>query len=130
MKRTVLVAVAWGLVAIGVVTPVWAHHSFAAAYDLNDPVTIEGRIVQVRLTNPHSWIEMMVPNDQGELVQWSIEMSAPIVLFRRGWTRETVKPGDEVTVVARPMRDGRPGAIYVNITLPDGSTLGRVDLTD
>ncbi|HEY5623653.1 MAG TPA: DUF6152 family protein [Gammaproteobacteria bacterium] len=105
-----------------------AHHS--GHFFVDETVTLTGTVKEMQLTNPHSWIEMMVPNDQGELVQWSIEMSAPIVLFRRGWTRETVKPGDEVTVVARPMRDGRPGAIYVNITLPDGSTLGRVDLTD
>lgn len=105
-----------------------AHHS--GHFFVDETVTLTGTVKEMQLTNPHSWIEMMVPDDQGELVQWSIEMSAPIVLFRRGWTRETIKPGDEVTVVARPMRDGRPGAIYVNITLPDGSTLGRVDLTD
>jgi hypothetical protein len=126
MKLINRIAMTIGATAIG--GSALAHHS--GHFFVDEMVTLTGTVKEMQLTNPHSWIEMMVPNDEGELVQWSIEMSAPIVLFRRGWTRETIKPGDEVTVVARPMRDGRPGAIYVNITLPDGSTLGRVDLSD
>ena len=105
-----------------------AHHS--GQFFTDETVTLTGTVKEMQLTNPHSWLEMMVANENGELVQWSIEMSAPVVPFRRGWTRATVKPGDEVTVVARPMRDGRPGAAYVAITLPDGSTLGRASPTD
>ncbi len=105
-----------------------AHHS--GRFFADETVKMTGTVKEMQLTNPHSWLEIMVPDEDGELVQWSIEMSAPVVMFRRGWTRSTVKPGDEVTVVARPMRDGRPGGAYVNITLPDGSTLGRVDITD
>ena len=120
------------LVTIGCATTLagsaLAHHS--GRFFSEETVTLSGTVKEMQLTNPHSWLEMMVENSDGELVQWSIEMSAPIVLFRRGWTRETVMPGDEVTVVARPMLDGRPGGAYVNITLPDGSTLGRVDITD
>ena len=112
----------------GVSGSVMAHHS--GQFFTDETVTLTGTVKEMQLTNPHSWLEMMVPNEDGELVQWSIEMSAPVVLFRRGWTRATVKPGDEVTVVARPMRDGRPGAAYVAITLPDGSTLGRASPTD
>lgn len=105
-----------------------AHHS--GRFFTDDTVTLTGTVKEMQLTNPHSWLEIMVPNEEGALVQWSIEMSAPIVMFRRGWSRSTLTPGDEVTVLARPMRDGRPGAAYVAITLPDGSTLGRVDPTD
>ena len=71
-----------------------------------------------------------MPNEDGEPVQWSIEMSAPVVMFRAGWTKNTAKPGDEVTVIARPMRDGRPGGAYINITLADGTRLGRESPTD
>ena len=105
-----------------------AHHS--GQFFTDETVTLTGTVKEMQLTNPHSWIEMMVANEDGELVQWSIELSSPVVLFRRGWTRSTLQPGDEVTVVARPMRDGRPGAAYVAITLPDGSTLGRASPTD
>ncbi len=99
-----------------------AHHS--GNFFTEEAVTLTGTVKQMQLTNPHSWLEMMVPNEDGGVVQWSVEMNAPAMLFRQGWTRATVKPGDEVTVVARPMRDGRPGAAYVAITLADGSTLG------
>ena len=105
-----------------------AHHS--GQFFADETVTLTGTVKEMQLTNPHSWLEMMVPSEEGEPVQWSIEFSSPVVLFRRGWTRTTVKPGDEVTVVARPMKDGRPGAAYVAITLPDGSTLGRASPTD
>ncbi len=112
----------------GASSPAVAHHS--GLFFTDETVTLTGTVKEMQLTNPHSWLEMMVPNEDGKVVQWSVEMSAPVVLFRRGWTRATVKPGDEVTVVARPMRDGRPGAAYVAITLPDGSTLGRASPTD
>jgi len=109
-------------------SPALAHHS--GQFFTDDTVTLTGTVKEMQLTNPHSWLEIMVPNEEGELVQWSIEMSAPVVMFRRGWTKNTAKPGEEVTVVARPMRDGRPGGAYVAITLPDGSTLGRASPTD
>ncbi len=104
-------------------TPTLAHHS--GQFFTDETVTLTGVVKEMQLTNPHSWLEMMVPNVDGEVVQWSIEMSTPIQLFRAGWTRATVKPGDKVTVVVHPMRDGRPGAAYVSIALPDGSTLSQ-----
>ena len=109
--------------------PVFAHHS-DAALDMDAVVAFEGTVTEFAWRNPHAYFTVETMDERGEPVEWSIELSAPVVLFRAGWTRSTVKPGDEVTVVARPMRDGRPGAAYVNITLPDGSRLGRVDPTD
>ena len=88
--------------------------------------TLKGTVKQLQLTNPHSWLEVMVKNDKGEEVQWSVEMQAPIQLLRQGWTRSSVKPGDPVTVIVNPMTNGQPGGIFVGITLGDGKQLGRV----
>ena len=114
--------------AVAASAPVAAHHS--GQFFTREAVTLTGTVKQMQLTNPHSWLELMVPGEDGKLVQWSIEMSAPVVMFRAGWTKNTAKPGDKVTVVARPMIDGRPGGAYVNITLADGSMLGRASPTD
>jgi hypothetical protein len=110
--------------ALGLAAPASAHHS-GAMFDRTKEVTLEGTIKELQWTNPHSWIEVMVPDAGGKLVQWSFEMEGPNVMHRQGWNAKTIKPGDRVTIVGRPLKDGRPGAAYVSIKLPDGRTLGR-----
>jgi hypothetical protein len=101
-----------------------AHHS-AAGIDQTRTVTIVGVLKEFKWSNPHSWMDIEVTDDKGETKVWSVEMTAPTYLARAGWKSNTVKPGDKVTVNVRPFRNGDPGGLFVNITLPDGRVLGQ-----
>jgi len=104
--------------------PAVAHHS-AAGVDQTRTVTIVGTLKEFKWANPHSWMDIDVPDDKGQTKLWSVEMTAPAYLARAGWTSKTVKPGDKVTVMVRPMKNGDPGGLFVSITLPDGRVLGQ-----
>jgi hypothetical protein len=108
---------------IAAATPLSAHHS-PAAFEAQKTVTLVGTIKEFRWQNPHTWIEMMVPNEKGQEVLWAIELTSPTYLVRAGWKSTTLKPGDKVTVVGRPLKSGEPGsAIFTSLTLADGTTL-------
>ena len=81
--------------------PVVAHHS-PAAFDRTKKVTLVGTVKEFRWQNPHTWIEVLVPNDKGEDVLWGIELTSPTYLVRAGWKSNTIRPGDKVTVVGNP----------------------------
>jgi hypothetical protein len=98
-----------------------AHHS-AAGIDRSRTVTIEGTVKQFRWQNPHSFMQIDVPDDRGGTVTWTLEMTAPSFLIRAGWTRSTVKAGDAVTAVVRPLLNGDPGGLFVSVTATDGKT--------
>lgn len=100
----------------------YAHHSMAG-FDRAKNITLVGTVKEFKWANPHSWIEMEIPNDKGGVDIWNIEMTAPFVLVRAGWKSTSVKPGDKVTVVGHPQKTGEPGALFVSITLPNGETL-------
>jgi hypothetical protein len=119
MKR-VLIAAA---LAVSVVAPALAHHS-PAAFEPQKTVTLTGVVKEFRWQNPHTWIEIMVPNEKGEQVLWAVELTSPTYLITAGWKSNTLKPGDKVTVVGRPLKSGEPGsAIFTSVTLADGRTL-------
>ena len=84
-----------------------AHHSFAAFFDPNKSVTITGTVTEFRFTNPHGMVALNVKKADGTIEQWRAETNAPVVLVRRGWTRDVIKPGDVVTIDGWPSRDGR-----------------------
>src|SRR6185295_12195007 len=75
-----------------------AHHSFAAEFDANAPVVLKGTITKMEWINPHSWIHVEVKNPDGTVTEWMVEGGTPNTLFRRGFTREAVKAGMEITV--------------------------------
>jgi hypothetical protein len=102
--------------------PVTAHHSMAG-FDRKQTVTLEGTVEAFRWENPHSSIEIVVPDKAGKAVTWQIEMTAPAYLARTGWKRTSIKKGDQVTIVGNPLISGDPGALFVSIKLPDGSML-------
>jgi hypothetical protein len=82
-----------------------AHHSFAAVYDMQKPVTVKGTIVQVRLTNPHSWFYLDVKNDAGEVERWAFEAGTPSGMIRNGYKASVIKQGAEVTITGFHARD-------------------------
>jgi len=100
-----------------------AHHS-GAMFDREKQVTITGTVTEFTWTNPHASFRVDVPNAEGKVESWAIEMGSPNNLVHAGWKRSTIKPGDKVTVKINPLRDARPGGLYIGITLPDGKYLG------
>jgi hypothetical protein len=100
-----------------------AHHSFAM-FDQSQTVTLKGEVKDLRWTNPHVFIEVLVKNDAGTAEEWSIEMTSPEHLARAGWRPTTLKAGDEVTLSIHPMRDGVKGGQYLSGTGPSGPLLG------
>lgn len=103
--------------------PANAHHS-GAMFDAKKTVTLTGTVKSFEWTNPHSWLEITVPQAGGKTLQWSIELNGPEALFRQGFRPNMPKAGDKVTVVAHPLRDGRRGGAVVSVTLPNGKFIG------
>ncbi len=103
--------------------PALAHHSFAM-FDKNQQVTLKGTIKDFQYNNPHSWIQLIVMTPAGGEEEWTIEALSPNVLSRTGWKRTSLVPGQKVTLLIYPMRDGTHGGNLISVTLPDGSTLG------
>lgn len=114
------------IVMMGMTTALGAHHSFAA-FDRKKEVTLTGVVKEVQWNNPHTWIQVTVTDAKGKTTEWGFEAGSPNMMTRTGWTSRTVKTGDRVTVVANPLKDGRPNAALVRITLPDGRVLGPGD---
>ena len=85
-----------------------AHHSFAVFFDASKDIKIKGRVTAFRFTNPHGLIALDVTDASGKVTPWRVETNAPVVLVRRGWTRDILKPGDIVTIEGWPSRDGKP----------------------
>lgn len=90
-------------------TAAYAHHSFPAQYDINQPVALNGTVKEVQWTNPHIFIVMDVPNeDSGETKEWTLELGGPNTLLRLGWKRDDLKPGDVIAVDGSLARNGSP----------------------
>ena len=108
-------------------TDAFAHHS-RAMFDATKRVTLVGTVKDFQWTNPHCWIQVLVPdpgNPSAEPVEWGIEMGAPVEMMRKGWKPGSLSPGDKVTIVINPLRDGQHGGLVVAVTGPDGKIIGR-----
>ena len=99
-----------------------AHHSFAV-FDMTSEKTVTGVVSKFEWTNPHTFIFVDAPNDKGVTETWAIEGMSPNYLARRGWTRTSLKIGDNITVTFRPLRDGKKGGMFVSTKTPDGKML-------
>jgi uncharacterized protein DUF6152 len=116
-----------GLVLAGVAPcvagPAFAHHSFAM-FERDKTISITGVVKEYEWTNPHVWIHIMAPDASGTPREWGFEMQSIAQDSRAGWRKDTVKPGDKVTVEYHPLKDGSRGGQLTAATLPDGKRLG------
>jgi hypothetical protein len=109
-----------GLAMAGV--PLLAHHG-AAAYDMGKSVTLKGTVTQWVWANPHCILQLDVTDDRGQVVQWSAETENPSSMVHYGYTKQSLKPGDQVTVTVVPVKNGKPFGRIVEVVLPNGQKL-------
>ena len=122
MKRMASAVVAAAGFLVG--APAFAHHSFAM-FDTTKPVTLVGTVTAFEWTNPHAYIELDVPGDNGAVKHWSIELGSPSILQQGGWKFKDLKYGDKITAIVSPLKSGQAGALLSRITMPDGRVLGN-----
>ncbi len=103
--------------------PAFAHHSFAM-FDYNKEVTISGELKDLQWTNPHIHIIVNVPNGRGGLAEWDVEGGTPGNLRRTGWSRDVVKPGEKISIVIHPLKNGTTGGMLVRANKGDGTAIG------
>jgi len=101
--------------------PASAHHSFAM-FDRARTIELTGTIREFQWVNPHTWVQLNVARN-GRTTEWGIEGRSPNVLSRRGWNRQTLRPGDRVTLTVYPLKDGRPGGAIISVRFADGRVL-------
>lgn len=103
----------------------YAHHSIVE-FDYTVAYAVTGRVKELQWTNPHSWVQVLVSNEKGETVEFGFELGAPVFNIRLGWRKDSIAPGDEVTVVYCPSRNGNPRGTLMFIHLPSGEVLSGV----
>jgi len=114
-------AVAAGLLVVYV--PLFAHHG-AASFDTTKKLTLKGSVVEWFWANPHCFLRFDVKDENGQTVQWVVETQSGPNIVPLGYTKQTFKPGDEVTVTLTPVRNGKPLGRLLSVVLPDGKKLG------
>jgi hypothetical protein len=116
--------------SLTVAAPVLAHHSFSGEYDSTKPVTLTGKVTKVEWTNPHARFYIDVKGDDGQTTNWNLELASPNVLKRQGWSSNSLKEGDVVTVEGSLARSGAKMANARVVTLADGSRVFARAATD
>lgn len=118
--RTRLLPVVAGVGLLLAAVPARAHHAFAAEFDQNKPIKVQGTVVRWELTNPHSWIHIDVKGPDGKVATWMIEGASPNNLYRLGLTKESLPAGTAITVEGYQAKDGTTKAVGRNIVFSDG----------
>ena len=123
MRTKLAIVSIMGLAMSGWASSASAHHAFAAEFDANKSVSFKGTVTKMEWINPHTWLHVDVKKPDGTVENWAIEAGTPNVLFRRGFTKESLLPGTEVVVDGYQAKDGSHRANGRDLTLPDGRQL-------
>jgi hypothetical protein len=108
---------------VSVCSPVFAHHG-TSAFDTTTPVAIKGTVAEYSWTNPHNQIRLDVKDDKGKVTQWEVETLSPAKMARAGWTKDSLKAGDQVTLTVYAAKNGSPVAYLIKLVFADGKELG------
>ena len=119
LKASLIVAAA-AVGVSGMAVPAFAHHS-GAMFESEKEIVLNGTVREFQYTNPHSWIQVVVPGASGKSVEWSIETAAPIVLLRAGIKKTAFQPGEKVAIRVHPMKDGSAGGSLIDAKKADGT---------
>jgi hypothetical protein len=122
MKKTLVGLSACAAALAALSTPALAHHS-AAMFDHDKQVTLQGTVKEFQYTNPHSWLQVLVTGADGKVTEWGFEAEGPSTLLRAGIKAKSFVPGEKVTIVANPMKDGRAAGALITATKADGTVL-------
>ena len=122
-RRAAICIVGIGLCLGGGAVSVAAHHAFSAEFDANKPVEVTGTVTKMEWTNPHVWMHLDVKKPDGTVESWAFEAGTPNVLFRRGFTRESLKPGTQLKIDGYQSKDGTHRANGRDVTFTDGRKL-------
>lgn len=119
MKNPCIIRIAMmaGLALIS--APLWAHHG-ASEYDMNKIISLRATVSELQFVNPHTLVVFTVKDDSGKVAEWEGELPSPNLLTRRGWSRSTLKPGDQVTIIGAPAKNGERGMQIKKLVFPDG----------
>ncbi len=120
--RTKMIGV-MGAALLMAAVPAVAHHAFSAEFDATKPVRLRGKITKMEWINPHAWMHIDVPQEDGTVEKWMVEAGPPGALVRRGWRKDSVVPGTEVLIEGYQALDGGLRANGRDVTLPDGTKL-------
>lgn len=127
MRDKLLMVLAFGVAASLLCAPLAAHHGYAA-YETDRKVTIQGTVTAWFWANPHCVLQVDVTDEHGQTVHWSAETENPTTMTRQGWAKDSLKPGDQVTVAVLPVKNGKPIGRIIEVVLSSGQHLaGRIN---
>ena len=128
MRNSLLVfQLAAVLLLLSLAGATYAHHGFGAWFDVTRTITVKGTVTGFEWTNPHAYIYVDVKDTNGVVEKWSAEMGGVGMLARVGWRRDTVKPGDGITLVGKPSKEGKPSMLLDKVILANGQELPASD---